>query len=234
MVKIGAYATNRVWYKYISVIATNFILGLPILVVLFLKMRSLLKDLPTTQVTQSVISDIISLHLWPKSRNGKRIGLAMTVFIFFLFATPSPFIIASPVPTTHWTSTEWNNTGSYHTWASKTGDRLQIASISLLLVGSLAFVSVTCLLLFEDKWVAKIVAKFPKHSTPEDDLNEGPPVPELVIEPENIKSNNPRIEDGDADFLKKDTNDSDLVCKEDNLGSDLRNETKAEQPNQDK
>lgn len=172
--KPGAYATNRVWYKYISVIATNFILGLPILVVLFLKLLNLLKDLPTTQVTQSVISDNISLHLWPKSRDGKRIGLAMTVFIFFLFATPAPFIIASPVPTTHWTSAESNNTGSYNTWASKTGDRLQIASISLLLVGSLAFVSVICLLLFEDKWVAKIVSRFPKHSTPEDDLNEGP------------------------------------------------------------
>ena len=178
-------------------IATNFILGLPILVVLFLKMRNLLKDLPTTQVTQSVISDMISLHLWPKSRDGKRIGLAMTVFIFFLYATPAPFIIASPVPTTRWTSAESNNT-KYLEWASKTGDRLQTWSISLLLVGSVAFVSVICLLLFEDKWVGKIVAKFPKHSTPEDDLNEGPPVPKLVIELKNTKSNNPRIVDGDA------------------------------------
>ena len=82
--------------------------------------------------------------------------------------------------------------------------------------------------------MGNIVAKFPKHSTPEDDLNEGPPVPKLVIELKNTKSNNPRIEDEDADFLKKDTNASDLVCKEDNLGSDLWNETKAEQPNQDK
>ena len=156
----------------------------------------------------------------------------MTVFIFFLFAIRAPFIIASPIPTTRWTSAESNNS-VYHTWASKTGDRLQIASISLLLVGSLAFVSVICLLLFEDKWVAKIVSKFPKHSSPEDSLNEGPPVPKLVIEVKNTKSNNPRIEDDDADFLKG-TNASDLVCKEDNLGSDLRNETKAEQPNQDK
>ena len=156
----------------------------------------------------------------------------MTVFIFFLFAIRAHFIIASPIPTTRWTSAESNNS-VYHTWASKTGDRLQIASISLLLVGSLAFVSVICMLLFEDKWVAKIVSKFPKHSSPEDNLNEEPPVPKLVIEVKNTKSNNPRIEDDDADFLKG-TNASDLVCKEDNLGSDLRNETKAEQPNQDK
>ena len=33
----------------------------------------------------------------------------------------------------------------------------------------------------------------PKHSTPENNLNKGPPAPEPVIEPENTKSNNPRI-----------------------------------------
>ena len=77
------------------------------------------------------------------------------------------------------------------------------------------------MLLFEDKWVAKIVSKFPKHSTPENNLNEGQPAPELVIEPKNTKSNNPRIED-DADLLKKDT--PDLVCKERNMNSDLRKE----------
>ena len=92
-------------------------------------------------------------------------------------------------------------------WASETGDRLQTASISLLLVGSVSFVLVICLVLFEDKWVAKIVSKFPKHSTPENILNEneGPHAPKLVIEPK--KSNNPRIEDGDADLMKKDTPD---------------------------
>ena len=43
-----------------------------------------------------------------------------------------------------------------------------------------------------------MVSKFPKHSTPEVDLNKEPPVPELVIESKNTKSNNPRIVDGDA------------------------------------
>ena len=122
----------------------------------------------------------------------------------------------------------------YQEWASETGDRLQIASISLLLVGSLAFVLVICLLLFEDKWVGKIVSKFPKNSTPEGDLNEGPPAPEPVIEPQNRNSNNPSIEDGDADFVKKDTNALDFVCKGGSLGSDLRNKKIAEQPKKDK
>ena len=141
-------------------------------------------------VNQSVISDIVSLHLWPKSRDGKRIALAMTVFIFFVLAFRLPFLIASPLPTTRWKSTESNNT-VYMKWASETGERLQTASISFLLIGSVAFVLVICLVLFEDKWVAKIVSKFPKHSTPKDNLNEGP----LELEPKNTTSNNPNIED---------------------------------------
>ena len=88
-------------------------------------------------------------------------------------------------------------------------------------------------LLFEDKWVGKIVSKFPKNSTPEVDLNEGPPAPEPVIEPQNRISNNPSIEDGDADFVKMDTNALDFVCKGDSLGSDLRNKKIAEQPKKD-
>ena len=47
-------------------------------------------------------------------------------------------------------------------WASGTGDRLKTASISTLSLGSVAFVMVICLILHEDDWVARIVAKFPK------------------------------------------------------------------------
>ena len=45
-------------------------------------------------------------------------------------------------------------------WASETGDRLQIASVSVLFVGVLAFFLATCLILYEDRWVAKIASKF--------------------------------------------------------------------------
>jgi len=190
--KLGAAASNGVWNGSNSQIANIFAVGLPILIILFLKMCNRLKDLPMAQVNQSVISDLVSLHLWPKSRDGKRIGLVMAVFIFFPLASRLPFLIASPEPTTRWTSTESNN-HVYKEWASKTGVRLQTASISLLLIESVTFVLVICLLLFEDKWVAKIISKFPEHSAPENNLNEGPP--ELVIEPENTTSNNPSIED---------------------------------------
>ena len=102
----------------------------------------------------------------------------MAVFTFLIYTWRGPFIIASPEPTTQWIATESNNQ-VYIEWATKTGDRLQIASISFLVVGFITFVMVICLILFEDKWVAKIVSKFPNHSTPEDGVNEGPTAVEL-------------------------------------------------------
>ena len=192
--KLGASSSNGIWNGTTVEVAFLLGLGLPNLIILILKMCNLLKSLTWAYVNQCVISDILSLHLWPKSRHGKRIGLAMAVFTFFLFAAPAPFLIASPVPTTQWTSTESNNP-VYNKWASETGDRLQTASISFLLVGSVAFVLVICLILFEDQWVAKIVSQFLNHSTPVVELNEGPPVTEVEIDPKNKVSNYPRIED---------------------------------------
>ena len=93
----------------------------------------------------------------------------MTVFTFLLFASPAPFLIASPLPTTRWMTTDANNTG-YTRWASETGDRLQIASVSFLVIGSIAILLVTCLILFEERWVGNIVPKFPKHTKQEADL----------------------------------------------------------------
>ena len=110
MYKLGSIATYRVWSKSITVIYSILATGIPILLILCLKMCNLLKDLTTTQVTQSIIFDQVSFHLWPKGRGGKRISLAMTIFIFFLLATRSPFLIARPLPTTRWTSTEPNKT----------------------------------------------------------------------------------------------------------------------------
>ena len=47
-------------------------------------------------------------------------------------------------------------------WAYGTGERLKIASISTLALGSVALVMLFSLIMHEDDWVAKIVAKFPK------------------------------------------------------------------------
>ena len=85
---------------------------------------------------------------------------------------------------------DMNNT-AYNNWTTETGDRLQIASVSFLLIGSIAFVLVICLILFEDGWVAKIVSKFPKE---EDNFNEGTPEAEVEIDLKITMSHN-SIED---------------------------------------
>merc|ERR1711971_234750 len=154
-------------------------------------------------VNQCVIADILSLHLWPKSYHGQKIGLAMTVFTFLLYASPGPFLIASPEPQTAWMD-EWYNTENntaYTKWTLETGERLQIVSISLLVIGQIAFVLAVSLILFEDKWVAKMVSKFPNSPKEKDNVSEGPPAVEVVIDPKNTTSNNPR-EDQDADIMK--------------------------------
>ena len=61
-----------------------------------------------------------------------------------------------------WIQRDNQTTDKLQDWASGTGDRLKAASISTLALGSVAFVMVICLILHEDDWVARIVAKFPK------------------------------------------------------------------------
>ena len=164
--KLGMWANNRVWNGIMFKILVLFGLGLPNLMILLLKMCNLLKDLPIAFVNQCVISDMLTLHLWPKSSTGKKIGVAMTVFTFLLIASLGPFIIADPEPTTDWVIT--SNTTAKIKWAADTADRLQVASISFLTIGFIAFVLAICLILFEDQWVSKIVSKFPRHSKQEE------------------------------------------------------------------
>ena len=89
----------------------------------------------------------------------------MTVFTFLLYASAAH--CASPESTIPWMTTEGNNP-KYSKWDSETGDSLRIASFSFLTIGFVAFVLVIRLILFEDRWVANIVTRFPKHPKQED------------------------------------------------------------------
>ena len=212
--KIGAFANNYVWNDQIQVVVILLGLGLPNLLILILKMCNQLKDLKFAHVNNHVISDNLSFHLWPKSfHHGKQIGLAMTVLIFLLHALPGSFLIANPESKNDWIQEWYNivNNNAFNKWTSDEADRLQLASISFLLIGLVAFVLAVCLILFEDKWVAKIVAKFPNHPKEEGNVEEG----SVELEPMNRMSNSPR-EDQDADKMKKDKIASDLVCKKGN------------------
>ena len=181
--KLGAGANNEVWKKSTIAVVLLSSLALPILIILLLKMCNLFKDLPLTSLSEWILSELVSFHLWPKGRTGKRIGLTMTVFTFLLYASPGPFLIASPEPTisTNYWVIERNNT-DYTQWVSKTSDRLQVASISFLTIGFIAFVLAICLILFEDQWVSKIVFRFPKQPKQEEKASKGPPATEAEIE----------------------------------------------------
>ena len=180
-------------------------LGLPNLLITLLKMFNLVKDLRLARLNHYVITDNLSFNLWPKGREGKRIGLAMTVLLFLLHAIPGIFLMASPKPATDWMHKLYNtaNSTAFDEWTSKTGDRLQLQSIFFLVIGLIAFVLAICLILFEDTWVAKIVAKFPNQPKEEDNVEEAG---------SDLKSPG---EDQDAGEVTKEKKriSSELVCK---------------------
>ena len=195
--KIGAGASNHVWNEKTKMVAILVALGLPNLVILFFKMCNLRRKLTTANMSQGIIADFLSLHLWPKDRYGKKIVLAMTIFSF-LYVSPLPLAISNPQPKTQWTA-EYHNT-EYSEYESETGNRVLVASICFLVIGFLAFVLVICMILFEDKWVEKIVAKFPKHSKVEA-RGASKELPAIEIDLRNSTSRN---KDQNADSMKND------------------------------
>ena len=108
----------------------------------------------------------------------------MAVLSFLVYAVPLPLAIVNPQAKTQWTAESHNM--EYNEYESETGNHLWIASICFLVIGALAFVSVICMILFEDEWVEKIVTKFPNHSKAEVNVtHEEPPAIEFEIDPKN-------------------------------------------------
>ena len=157
-------------------------------------MCDLVKDLTLARVNRYVITDNLSLNLWPKGRDGKRIGVAMTLLTFLIHALPGSFLIASQEPAIDFLHKRYNtsNSTAFDNWTLETGDHLKLQSIFFLVVGLVAFVLAICLILFEDTWVAKIVAQFPNQAKEEDNVEEAGSDPK-----------NPG-EDQDAGEVKKD------------------------------
>ena len=107
--------------------------------------------------------------------------------------SPLLFLNASPEQTTRWTTENANNT-KYLKWASETGHRLQVASYSLLMIGSVALVLAIFLILFEERWVANIVSKFENHGKQENDDNEELAAAEAKIETNYAGFSDPNVE----------------------------------------
>ena len=166
--KIGLRIFVGTWDYNTALVVSISLVGLPNLSLLILKMCKQCRDLTFAYVNQNVIADILGLHLWPKSRDGKRIGLAMTVFTFLALGLPGLFVIESPEPTPRSWMAELNRTEENKTWSLATGERLRFASVAYLVISHIAFIFAIYLILLEHVWVDYVLKLDPLKLTQSD------------------------------------------------------------------
>ena len=77
--KIGSLSVLVAWREggleevFLSLLAV----ALPAIVLVVLKIRLHLPDMTVTDISQGLVSERVSLHIWPARETGKRIGLAL-------------------------------------------------------------------------------------------------------------------------------------------------------------
>lgn len=88
--KIGSFAVVKAWNAagIEEIVLALLALVPPALVLLLLKVRLPLKDLTAATISQGLVAELVSLHLWRTCEPlGRKIGLAMTSFIFLLLSS---------------------------------------------------------------------------------------------------------------------------------------------------
>ena len=133
----------------------------PALVILLLKTCLLLEDLSVADISQGVVAELVSLHLWPCGQIGKRIGLGVTVFKVLLFTTMLTWVIINPnngdlvglVMSNPEAYTKWQIK-----WATETSSRLQIASISCLVIGWISLPLILGQVFFQDMFITNCLS----------------------------------------------------------------------------
>ena len=160
--KIGSFAVVKAWNAAGMEEIVLFLLAFvpPALVLLPLKMRlPSLKDLTAATVSQGLVAELVSLHLWPCRPLGRKIGLAMTSFILLLLSSFLAWIIKNPDP--DWTSRidtrDEADFNLYKKWAMETSARLQITGILCLVLGWVTFPLIVCQVFYQKKYVANIL-----------------------------------------------------------------------------
>ena len=61
--------------------------ALPAIVLVVLKIRLHLPDMTVTDTSQGLVSERVSLHIWPAREPGKRIGLALAALHLVLYSS---------------------------------------------------------------------------------------------------------------------------------------------------
>ena len=173
--------------------------GTPSLLLLFLKVCIPLKDLTAASINQGIISQNLTLHLWPHRLLSKEIRLAMATFDFLLKVSFLAWVIANPEQGSGFElGTRLTDVSVYKAWALET-------SIFVLVIGCLALLLNIGQILFQDEYVAKFVSEFPERCKEED--------PDADAGTDRI---NPECNDQENMMEKKEKDFSDLKNQEHN------------------
>ena len=173
--RIGSFAVVHAWNEggAEEIALASLALMLPALVLVFLKIHLSLKDLTVTSISQGLMSERVSLHIWPSCEQvGKKIGFAMASLHLLVYSAFLAWIINDPDP--NWSSKieidHYNNISSYQLhidseagaklykqWVEETSARLQTTGILCLVIGWTNFPLIVSHFFYQKKFVAKIV-----------------------------------------------------------------------------
>ena len=145
----------------------------PAVVICFIKTCLHLKDLSVTAISQGTFTELVSLHLWPCGKLGKRIGLGVTIYKLLLFSFVLLWIIKDPEVGDVDDVLSWFEApiqSRHHTiilvtedtkkiveeWAREATTRFQIASIGCLVIGWLSLPLVIGQVFYQDAFIGKL------------------------------------------------------------------------------
>ena len=165
--KIGSLAVMHPGTRATVVFVGHALSGLTLLVLKLCRSRN---DQELTSINQSIIAEILTLHIWPKGRLGVAVGVGMTTFLFLLYSSSLVWHVANPEQLTEIPSHVSVNKSdpTFLEWRSETADQLQTASACLLQLGLFTFVFAICFTLYQDRLVTTILSKFPLKTSQED------------------------------------------------------------------
>ena len=163
--KIGSLAVMHPGARAIVVFVGHALSRLTLLVLKLCRSRN---DQELTSINQSIIAEILTLHIWPKGRNGQAVGVGMTTFLFLLYYSSLVWHVANPEQLTEMPSHVSVNIPTFLEWRSEIAGRLQTASACLLQLGLFTFFLAIYFSLYQDRLVTTILSKFPLKTSHED------------------------------------------------------------------
>ena len=163
--KIGTIAITFAWDRKKGLALTLLAPVPPSFVIFLIKTCVHLEDLSIAAVSQGIVSELVSLHLWPCRRAGKRIGMGVTIFKLLLFSFVLAWIIGNPESgRVGQTLSELEDLGAplvtetlYEEWARETATRFKIASISCFVIGWLTLPLIIGQVFYQDIYIEKLL-----------------------------------------------------------------------------